>query len=255
MAPKEPPPGVLWAQRSSDTEAEKNFIYLTIDAPDVNQETMKLDLKPTTLSFTGHSKSRNVTYHVELEFFAEIDVDNSKTNASPRDISLKLQKKELRKDYWPRLLKSSEKQHFLKTDFDKWVDEDEQDAAADDLGGGDLGGGDLGGLDFSKLGGMGGMGGLGGMGGMGGGLDDDDMDLGADKDNDDDMPDLEGEADEQEDAGVEDAGDEAAVGTKETGAAADDAASDAPGTTAAAAASEESDTAASQPTSKIQELS
>jgi hypothetical protein len=32
-------------------------------------------------------------------------------------------------------LKDSKKVHFLKTDFDKWVDEDEQDEAPeDDLG-------------------------------------------------------------------------------------------------------------------------
>merc|ERR1711964_553311 len=60
--------------------------------------------------------------------------------------------------------------HFLKTDFDKWVDEDEQDEAPEDdlanmggMGGmpgmGDMSsmmggaGGDFGGIDFSKLGG------------------------------------------------------------------------------------------------------
>ncbi len=80
---------------------------------------MKLDLKPTTLTFTGHSKSKDVTYHIELEFYEEIDVDNSQIKPTPRDISMKLRKKELKKDYWPRLLKTSEKQHWLKTDFDK----------------------------------------------------------------------------------------------------------------------------------------
>jgi hypothetical protein len=80
---------------------------------------MKLDLKPTTLTFTGHSKSKDVTYHIELEFYGEIDVDNSQIKPTPRDISMKLRKKELQKDYWPRLLKTSEKQHWLKTDFDK----------------------------------------------------------------------------------------------------------------------------------------
>lgn len=84
--------------------------------------------------------------------------------------------------------------HFLKTDFDKWVDEDEQDGAVDDdpTGGmGDMGGmGGLGGdggfgdLDFSKLSGAGGAGGVGGAGF--GGEDADDLD-----EDDDEMPDLE----------------------------------------------------------------
>lgn len=30
-----------------------------------------------------------------------------------------LRKKELKEEFWPRLLKDSKKMHFLKTDFDK----------------------------------------------------------------------------------------------------------------------------------------
>ena len=33
-----------------------------------------------------------------------------------------LRKKELKEEYWPRLLKESKKVHFLKTDFDKVSD-------------------------------------------------------------------------------------------------------------------------------------
>jgi hypothetical protein len=125
-------PAVLWAQRSSNSDPEKNFIYLTISVPDVPRENLKLDLKPTGLSFTGHSDTLKKTYHVELEFYAEIDPAESKVNHSARDVEMKLRKKELNESYWPRLLKDTKKQHFLKTDFDKWVDEDEQNEAADD---------------------------------------------------------------------------------------------------------------------------
>lgn len=48
------------------------------------------------------------------------------------------------------------KNAFLKTDFSKWVDEDEQDEAPADV------------PDDMDMGGMGGMGGMPGMGGMGG---------------------------------------------------------------------------------------
>lgn len=80
---------------------------------------MKLDLKPTSLSFTGTSDTKKTTYHVDLEFFGEIDVDNSKTNHTARDIEMILRKKEVKEEYWPRLLKDKAKVHFLKTDFDK----------------------------------------------------------------------------------------------------------------------------------------
>ena len=134
-------PSVLWAQRSSKTDADKNFIYLTISVPDVPPSNLKLDLKSQSLTFTGHSDSLKKTYHLELEFYAEIDPEASKVNHTGKNVELKLHKKELKEEYWPRLLKDSKKVHFLRTDFDKWVDEDEQNEAAED--------------DFSQFGGMG----------------------------------------------------------------------------------------------------
>ncbi|KAJ4342475.1 p23 chaperone protein wos2 [Didymella glomerata] len=187
-------PEVTWAQRSSADDAEKNYVFLTIVAADVPESDLKLDLQPTKLSFKGTSTSKKVTYAVDLEFFAEIDPKESKIQHSGRDVTLVLRKKELKEEFWPRLLKDKAKVHFLKTNFDKWVDEDEQDEApADDemmnqmnpMGGGD---GGFGGIDFSKLGAAQGMGGLPGMGGMPGmeGLEGEDSD-----DDDEDMPELE----------------------------------------------------------------
>ena len=86
---------------------------------DVPAEGMKLDLQPTKLSFQGTSTSKKVTYAVDLEFYAEIDPQESKIHHTGRDIELVLRKKELKEEYWPRLLKSDKKMHFLKTDFDK----------------------------------------------------------------------------------------------------------------------------------------
>jgi len=192
-------PEVLWAQRSSTTDPEKNYVYLTISVPDVPPKTLKLDLKPTGLTFTGTSDSKKTTYHLDLEFYGEIDVESSKTNHSPKDIELVLRKKELKEEYWPRLLKDKAKVHFLRTDFDKWVDEDEQNEAPEDdymnnFGGGMGEDGGFGGIDFSKLGAGAGAGGEGGMPGMEG--------LGAeggdDEDDDEDMPELEDEDGEGE---------------------------------------------------------
>ncbi|KAL0941031.1 cs domain-containing protein [Colletotrichum truncatum] len=183
-------PEVLWAQRSSSSDASKNFVYLTISVPDVPASNLKLDLKPTGLSFSGHSNTLKRDYAVDLEFYAEIDPAESKINHTAKNVELKLQKKELKEEYWPRLLKDSKKVHFLKTDFDKWVDEDEQDEAGEEdfsqfggMGGmpGMGGGGDFGGIDFSKLGG--------GAPGM--------EDLDDEEEDDDDMPPLEGEEDDK----------------------------------------------------------
>jgi hypothetical protein len=126
---------VLWAQRSSKTEAAKNFIYLTISVPDVQPANLKLQLKSQGLTFSGHSDSLKRDYHLELEFYDEIDEKESKINHTAKNVELHLRKKELKEEFWPRLLKDAKKVHFLKTDFDKWVDEDEQnEAPEDDLG-------------------------------------------------------------------------------------------------------------------------
>jgi len=194
-------PEVLWAQRSSASDAEKNHVFLTLMVPDVPKESMKLDIQPSGLTFTGKSNSKKAVYHVELPLYAEIDPAESKIHHTDRDLELVLRKKELKEEYWPRLLKSDKKMHFLKTDFDKWVDEDEQDVAPDDDDymskmagmGGD---GGFGGIDFSKLG----AGAGGDMGAMGGGEDEDDEEM---DDDDDEMPALEGDEADKTEGGAE----------------------------------------------------
>lgn len=110
---------MTWAQRSSSSEPEKNYVFLTIVATDVPESDKQLDLQPTKLTFKGTSTSKKVTYALELEFFAEIDPAESKIHHTGRDIELVLRKKELKEEFWPRLLKDNKKVHFLKTNFDK----------------------------------------------------------------------------------------------------------------------------------------
>ncbi|RAK95043.1 Hsp90 cochaperone SBA1 [Aspergillus ibericus CBS 121593] len=174
-------PEVTWAQRSSASDAERNYLYVNIKAADVARTSATLDIKPTSVTFTGDSK-KGVKYHVSLELYAEIDPENSKVNHSDREVELVLRKKELKEEFWPRLLKTTQKIHFLKTDFDKWVDEDEQDEVTEDDYANNFGGfeglggeGGLSNIDFSKLGA-----GLGGEAGAGG-----------EEEDDEDMPELE----------------------------------------------------------------
>ena len=110
---------MLYAQRSSETDAEKNYIILTIGVPDVPPKSLQLNLTSTGLTFTGTSETKKTTYHLDIEFYGEIDVENSKTHHTAANVQMILRKKELKAEYWPRLLKSDKKMHFLRTDFDK----------------------------------------------------------------------------------------------------------------------------------------
>lgn len=110
-----------------------------------------------------------------MEFFAEIVKSESAWNTKGRNIIVSISKKEKDEEYWPRLLKSSTKNHRIQIDWSKWVEEDELAGAApgdsefdaDQMQG-------FGGGGMPGMGGMGGMGGMeqmmAGMGGMGGGM-------------------------------------------------------------------------------------
>jgi len=190
-------PEVFWAQRSSKDDATRNVVYLTINAPDMPASTLKLDLQPTKLVFNGKSTTKNVVYAGEFDFFEEIDPKESKVNHTDRDIEIVLRKKELKEEYWPRLLKEKAKVHWLKTDFDKWVDEDEQDPNDDEDWMQKAGGLDGEGIDFSKFGA--------GPGGLAPEMPEelsDDEDLGEDDEDDEDIPALEGEEHAHTEAGA-----------------------------------------------------
>ena len=77
-----------------------------------------MSITPTNVSFAGYSK-KGINYDVSLDLYGEIDTEHTKVNHNDREVELVLRKKELKEEYWPRLLKSTQKAHFLKTDFDK----------------------------------------------------------------------------------------------------------------------------------------
>ncbi|KAJ1552589.1 hypothetical protein HK096_011207 [Nowakowskiella sp. JEL0078] len=159
-------PEILWAQRTND-------VYLTINVQDIKKET--LTLTKNALSFSGESHGKE--YALEVELYAEIDVEQSKKHISPREIVIVLAKKEEDKPYWPRLSAKAGKYHHIKTDFARWKDEDEDDEEPAPGAGAGAGASPFGDMDFSQfgaggmgglMGGMPGMGGMGGMGGLGG---------------------------------------------------------------------------------------
>uniref|UniRef100_A0A1D1YFE6 Co-chaperone protein p23 n=1 Tax=Anthurium amnicola TaxID=1678845 RepID=A0A1D1YFE6_9ARAE len=133
-------PEVKWAQRV-------NNVYITIVLPDAKN--VNINLEPEgVLSFSANAGAENHFYELKLDLYDKVNVEESKTNIGARNILCVIEK--LEKVWWKKLLRGDGKPpHYLKVDWDKWVDEDE------DTGSGDL---DLGGMDFSKFGGMEGMG-------------------------------------------------------------------------------------------------
>lgn len=99
-----------------------------------------VDLKPLPLA--GPEEH---VYSIELTLFGEIDADDVKQASTDRTVTLVIAKKEVG-PYWPRLLKEKGRvPQYLKTDWSKWVDEDEVEE--EKLGGAE----DFGGFDMSQL--------------------------------------------------------------------------------------------------------
>ncbi|KAF9478724.1 HSP20-like chaperone [Pholiota conissans] len=148
-------PEVLWAQRSSESEEEKNILYITVNLPDIQESSLEYNLTPTSISFKAKASPQEKEYAFALDFFSEVVPEKSSKKLNSRSFNLVLRKKDKQSEYWPRLTKEKVKNAFLKTDFSKWVDEDEQADAPEDAP-----------EDMDPMGGMGGMPGMGGMGGM-----------------------------------------------------------------------------------------
>ncbi|VDI03200.1 cytosolic prostaglandin-E synthase [Mytilus galloprovincialis] len=164
-----------WAQR-------KDRVLLTIVLEDCKEP--NIEITDTGLHFKGKGGTENKLHEAKIEFFKEIDSKESKYAVLPRHISLILKKKDATEEhFWPRLLKEKTKVHWLKTDFNKWKDEDDSDYEG--AGGGEGGAGDM---DLESM--MQNMGGMGGMGGMDAGGDMENDKESSDSD-DEDLPDLE----------------------------------------------------------------
>ncbi|KAL4423659.1 hypothetical protein ABPG75_000960 [Micractinium tetrahymenae] len=178
-------PTVLWAQRA-------DRLLLTIDLQNCKDPQISISndaaAKAGKLTFRGSAVSHATgpeahTYQLDLQFYGEIDESDIKQHTTERTITLVIAKKPPH-EHWPRLLKPAGKTApNIKVDWDKWVDEDEEDEAQDPMGGFDLSA-----LQNFQNFGAGGMGGM----DMGGELSDDEEGGGEKaEDSDDDLPDLE----------------------------------------------------------------
>lgn len=85
-------------------------------------------------------KSGGKDYELSIEFFKEVDTESedSKYKVQPRSVHFFVKKKsDDQEEFWPRLLKDKAKEkNQVQVDWDRYVDEDEEDEA----GGFDMGG-------------------------------------------------------------------------------------------------------------------
>jgi prostaglandin-E synthase len=129
-------------------------------------------LTDSELKFEGKSEDKD--YQVNIEFLNAVDSEGSTYKVLPRSVQMHIIKKDKEEEeFWPRLLKDKAlEKNQVKIDWDRYVDEDEEEEGFDMSnleGGSGMGGGGppgMGGMGGPP--GMGGMGGMPGMGGMGG---------------------------------------------------------------------------------------
>eukprot|EP00854_Cymbomonas_tetramitiformis_P022678 gene22678-27376_t len=140
-------PNFKWAER-----ADK--VYITIEIADVKDPKIEIS-EDGQLTFAATGSDAK-DYALDIKLFKGLNKEESKFAVTGRAIVFVLIKAE--EEWWNRLLPEGVKMHNCKVDFDKWADEDDDDAKDVDTSG----------MDMNSMAGMGGMG---GMGGEGGGMD------------------------------------------------------------------------------------
>ncbi|KAI3733084.1 hypothetical protein L1987_64301 [Smallanthus sonchifolius] len=111
-------PILKWAQRD-------DLVFMTIDLPDAKD--VKLKLEPEgKFYFSATSAADNIPYEIDIDLYDKVDVNASKASVGSRNIMYLVKKEESK--WWSRLIKQEGRTPvFIKVDWNKWVDEDEQD--------------------------------------------------------------------------------------------------------------------------------
>uniref|UniRef100_A0AC34QTZ4 CS domain-containing protein n=1 Tax=Panagrolaimus sp. JU765 TaxID=591449 RepID=A0AC34QTZ4_9BILA len=118
-------PMIYWAQR-------KNTLMLSVAVEDFKVD--KLEFKDNVFVVKGSDKA-NQLYEANLNLYDKVIPENYHKVDTTRQLELVIAKAEA--NWWPRLLKESTKVPWIKVDFNKWVDEEDEVEADDnfDFGG------------------------------------------------------------------------------------------------------------------------
>lgn len=135
-----------WAER-------EDKVYLTVLLPDAKDANVKLDPEGV-FDFSAKAGPENQLYELKLELNDKVNVEvsdlqdifgfwfrlcflllsyiifgcqESKINIGLRSIFCIVEKAEPK--WWSKLLRGGKPPHYVKVDWDKWVDEDEDPAA------------------------------------------------------------------------------------------------------------------------------
>ncbi|CAK1579336.1 unnamed protein product [Parnassius mnemosyne] len=111
-------PPVLWAQ-------EREHVFLTID---IESKDPEIKIEKSSVYFKGVNVRDNKVYEVSLPLHSEVNPEKSNFVNKGRCIEIMLQKESGSNNFWPALLKDKKKPHYLKIDFNKWRDEDDEEA-------------------------------------------------------------------------------------------------------------------------------
>lgn len=109
-------PITKWAQR-------KDKVFLEVALRDITDE--NIELTETTLTFVGNSDGKK--YEFAFEFFGEVDKAASKWTKTGFHLIFVVEKKDPNGAFWPRLLKTTNKNQYIQVDWSKWVEEDEEE--------------------------------------------------------------------------------------------------------------------------------
>ncbi|XP_021755996.1 uncharacterized protein At3g03773-like isoform X1 [Chenopodium quinoa] len=116
-------PEILWAQRSDK-------VYLTVSLPEAKDIVVKCEPEGLfKFSATGPQEEK---YEFTLDLYGAIAPEGCKAKTGWRNILCSIQKEQ--RGWWKRLLKSEEKTPpYLKVDWNKWRDEDDEESDCIDL--------------------------------------------------------------------------------------------------------------------------
>lgn len=111
------PPPVLWAQRK-----EEIFLTFSIESKDPS-----IKIEKESVYFKGVNAQDNKVNEVTIPLYDAVLPESSGFVNKGRNIEMLLRKEKKDAPYWTSLTKDKKKPHYLKIDFNKWRDEDDEE--------------------------------------------------------------------------------------------------------------------------------
>lgn len=111
-------PVVAWAQR-------KDVLLLTVKIPGLTDPDIKVEAEQLVLSSGSRNGQR---YELRIPFLHKVEPSGHRQVVRENTIELVLPKAEQGAPFWGRLVADKEKQHWLRVDFNKWVDEEDTES-------------------------------------------------------------------------------------------------------------------------------